>query len=89
MCSTQQSYLALSVALKKCTEEKMRLFHHDFQDQYCLATNIFCSHFRQKMKHFLKETVKTDNIEVVDLVELKQKMDGDAKGMLGRIKYRK
>jgi hypothetical protein len=41
------------------------------------------------MKHFLKETVKTDNIEVVDLVELKQKMDGDAKGMLGRIKYRK
>ena len=31
-CATQQSYLALSVALKKCTEEKMRLFHHDFQD---------------------------------------------------------
>ena len=27
-----QCYLAFSVALKKCTEEKMRLFHHDFQD---------------------------------------------------------
>jgi len=41
------------------------------------------------MKAFLKETVKTDNIETVDLDELKQKMDGDPKGMLGRIKYRK
>ena len=41
------------------------------------------------MKQFLKETVKTDNIEAVDLVELKAKMEGDAKGMLGRIKYRK
>ena len=44
---------------------------------------------RTKMKQFLKETVNTDNIETVDLAELKAKMDGEAKGMLGRIKYRK
>jgi len=44
---------------------------------------------RAKMKNFLQHTVKTDNIENIDLQDLKQKMDGDAPGMLGRIKYRK
>lgn len=39
------------------------------------------------MKQFLKETMKTDQIEQVSLAELKHAIEGDS--MLNRIKYRK
>jgi len=42
---------------------------------------------RDKMKKFLKESMKTDQIDKVSLDELKKKVDGE--GMISRIKYRK
>jgi hypothetical protein len=39
------------------------------------------------MKAFLKDTMKTDQIEKVDLDELKKKVEGE--GMLSRMKYRR
>ena len=41
----------------------------------------------EKMKSFLKETMKTDKIEQVKLEDLKKAVEGD--NMLSRIKYRK
>ncbi len=42
---------------------------------------------RDKMKTFLKETMKTDQIERVSLQELKTAIEGE--GMINRIKYRR
>lgn len=42
---------------------------------------------RQKMKGFIKETMKTDQIEKVNLEDLKKAIDGD--DLVSRIKYRK
>ena len=42
---------------------------------------------REKMKAFLKETMKTDQIERISFAELKHAMEGES--MLNRIKYRK
>jgi len=41
----------------------------------------------QKMKGFLKETMKTDQIDKVDMDELKKQVEGE--GMLARMKYRR
>lgn len=42
---------------------------------------------REKMKRFLKQTMKTDQIDKVSLEELKKIVEGE--GMISRIKYRK
>ena len=42
---------------------------------------------RDKMKRFLKQTMKTDQIDKVSLEELKKIVEGE--GMISRIKYRK
>jgi hypothetical protein len=42
---------------------------------------------REKMKSFLKETMRTDNIERVNIDDLKKAVEGDS--MISRIKYRK
>jgi len=42
---------------------------------------------RDKMKRFLKQTMKTDQIDKVSLDELKKVVEGE--GMISRIKYRK
>ena len=42
---------------------------------------------RDKMKRFLKQTMKTDQIDKVSLEDLKKIVEGE--GMISRIKYRK
>lgn len=42
---------------------------------------------RERMKQFLKETMKTDQIENVNMEQLKEAIDGES--MIKRIKYRK
>lgn len=44
---------------------------------------------RKKMKNFLKETVNTEEIDKVNLDELKEVMMGADNPMATRIKYRK
>lgn len=41
----------------------------------------------QKMKGFIKDTMKTDQIDKVDMEELKKQVEGE--GMLARMKYRR
>ena len=42
---------------------------------------------RDKMRQFIKDTMKTDQIDRVDLEKLKHEIEGD--GLLTRLKYRK
>jgi hypothetical protein len=39
------------------------------------------------MKGFIKDTMKTDQIDKVDMEELKRQVEGE--GMLARMKYRR